>query len=216
MTVKIEKTESKIFVYGPYNTLFVEGAKMLAGRWNAPMWVFDIRDQADVVALCMECYGTDGTAVDQVDVMVTVEDGSASVLKSHCSAFTLFGRTVAKATGRDSGAKLGEGIILKSGGFDSGGSAKNWKTLAEDDTRFLMRDVSKKLVDQHSNEHIKVEIVATNCNIEKSGKVELLAELERLESRKAEIINMLNNMVSVPEMPVKYNDKGIHMELADD
>jgi len=46
----------------------------------------------------------------------------------------LFGRTIACAFGRDSGAKLGDGIIWIYGIKKSGGSVKNWYTEVREAT----------------------------------------------------------------------------------
>jgi hypothetical protein len=46
------------------------------------------------------------------------------------------GREVARAFGRDSGAKLGPDVVVRAGGFHSGGSRKNWRITVKDGTSF--------------------------------------------------------------------------------
>lgn len=154
--IKIKTDEKYITVESPYNSEFITKARNLAGKWVSPSWVFDIRNENDVRNACLEYYGSDGLGnADVVDVQVVIRDD----LYCTGSPITLFCRVLAEAFGRDSGAKLGDGIVLKEGGFDSGGSAKNWCTSANENTVLIMRDVSRKLVEQHDDETFKVDII---------------------------------------------------------
>jgi len=171
---KIETTDSQIIVTGDYNSAFVTKAQSLSGKWVSPSWFFDIRDEAAVRAASLECYGTDGGVADLVDVQITIPTYAHGM--GSCKPIELFGRSIARAFGRDSGAKLGTGIVLVEGGFTSGGSMKNWCTDVKDNTVVIMRDVSRKLFELHNDDDFIVELIEP----EKS-KEELLDDAVRDE-----------------------------------
>lgn len=193
MTTIIKTTETTITVQGDYNQEFIDQARRLGGKWDAPKWVFDIREETAVRAASLECYGTDGNIVDLVDVQVTIpEDVSHNYSNGKQRPLELFGRTIARAFGRDSGAKTGDGIVVKAGGFRSGGSMKNWRTINEDNTVIIMRDVSRALVAKHDehypeNECFDVEILERTTPVS-----QLQDEKEKLLTRLAEIDATLN------------------------
>ena len=183
MNIQIEKNENIISVTADYNDEFVKVAHTMGGKWHSPSWVFDIREEDLVRSTCLKIYGTDGVNADLVDVQITLNDFDAK----KCAPIVIFGKTVARAFGRDSGAKIGTGIVIKSGKFGSGGSAKNWLTIAEDGTSFIMRDVSRSLVEANMEKSIQAEIISeTDIDIEA-----LKAEKEKLVARLAEIENLL-------------------------
>jgi len=138
MKIKIHTTTTTITVSSPYNSDFVTSARRLGGRFDETPknWVFDIRDEERVRDLCLACYGDNGRVRDTVTLRVTwKEEGGASR-----RAISIHGRTIATAFGRDSGARTGEGIVTLAGGFDSGGSMKNWSTRVNGGTIVLVRD----------------------------------------------------------------------------
>jgi hypothetical protein len=183
MNFQIEKNENTISVTADYNDEFVKVARTMGGKWHSPSWVFDIREEDLVRSTCLKIYGTDGVNTDLVDVQITLNDFDAK----KCAPIVIFGKTVARAFGRDSGAKIGTGIVIKSGKFGSGGSAKNWLTTAENGTSFIMRDVSRSLVEANIEKSIHTEIISeTDIDIEA-----LKAEKEKLIARLAEIENLL-------------------------
>ena len=74
-------------------------------------------------------------------------------------AITVLGQTVAKASGRDSGAFIPKVVSLMSGNVNSGGSMKNWGTCADDGTTFqfrIPRYIFDKNVNRYSNWDIKI------------------------------------------------------------
>lgn len=190
MTVKLVKTEKTVSVEAPYNSIFVGQARRLGGRWNDSAWVFDIRELPEVQDLCMQAYGSDGERVDQVDVEVAVNDDQFYQLRG---PLEIYGRQVARAFGRDSGAKIADGILVKSGDFVSDGSMKNWATSATEGTIFVMRDVSRQAVEDFSHESITVKIIASNKSgfEESQDREALIKELAELEARAAEIKELL-------------------------
>ena len=133
-----EISGEKLLVQSPYNSLFVEEAHKLNGRWVKPHWVFDARDEARVDALLSEFYGVDSAGVgDFCTLRIEWTDSGEGPPQGPIG---VRGRTIATAHGRNSGAKLGEGVILLAGNFDSAGSTKNWVTAVASGTIVLVRD----------------------------------------------------------------------------
>lgn len=190
MEIKIETSEDRVQVHTPYHPHFPQRARALGGRWDnsCRCWMFDRRDEGRIRELCREIYGTDGSdaaASDLVTVRVTVGQDDWS---EHTGALYLYGRQVARARGRDSGAKLGEGVVLLSGGVCSDGSMKNWYTTARPGTVLEIRDVPRRAVEENGvPREVEVEIVGESTDYDA-----LRAERERLTARIAEIDAILN------------------------
>lgn len=188
MKITITTASEKITVVAPYNAEFVSGAKRLNGRWSKPAWVFDARDADRVRALCVECYGTDGTTADLVTLRITWTRAEYAEL----GPIAVRGRTVARAAGRDSGAQLGDDVVILDGEFRSGGSMKNWRTVAQAGTIALVRDFPRAaaealVADSDSDSRvyaIEPEAPAVDADA-------LRAERERLVARIAEIDRLL-------------------------
>jgi len=136
--VTLEKRGTKLAVRSPYSALFVSKAKEFGGKWDGEdtTWTFDIRDEARVKDLCVRYYGSDGVTDD----VCTLRVAFTRDVGADACPFTVFGRVVARARGRDSGAKLGDGVICLAGRARSGGSVKNWQTVLTGGTVVLIRD----------------------------------------------------------------------------
>lgn len=193
MTVQIKSDGQNISVYSPYNPDFPRAAKQLGGKWDpaARAWTFDARDEQRVRDLCVEIYGTDGNTPtgDLITIRVTVKPDSRWYADKGGLFFA--GRCVAYARGRDSGARLGDGVVVLEGGFKSGGSMKNWTTKCSDDGAvFEIRDVPRaKAIEakEASASYIdSVEIIEQNVS-----KSALEEEKQRLLARIAEIDALL-------------------------
>lgn len=206
--MKIIEADNKIIVGDtPYNELFVDMARDLAGKFVNGSWVFDIRDKNAVLEACLYAYGENGIITNKCDIKVTLAD---DVSLCYCTKpFVMFGRTIARVYNRDSGAVMGDGVVVNSGGFTSGGSAKNYRVCHHDNTSFTLRDVSKVLVDEFEKEGYTIEIISVDSNI-CIDRNALIAELNQLEKRKEEIMLMLSTDDS------SHNDDGIHKDLLED
>lgn len=183
--VSITGSGDRLMVASPYNASFVRRARTLGGKFVDRVWTFDARDEARVRALCHEVYGTDGVESDLCTVRVMFECGLARL----CAPIAIGGRTVARATGRDSGATLGDDVVVLEGGFTSGGSYKNWKTLVLDGTSVLIRNFPRQVALK------KIAAGETGISIEDEGAMvdreALTAEKIRLDARIAEIDRLL-------------------------
>jgi hypothetical protein len=180
-TVEIETTSKNVIVTSPYQPDFPKLARTIGGRWKNPSWIFDIRDESRVRELCRHIYGTDGTTGEMVTLKVTVPtdeyDRSLSLYVA--------GRQVARAFDRDSGARLGEGIVLIKGSFYSGGSRKNPVIGVEAETVFEIRDVPRAAAG-NIPDWCTAEIVDETID-----KEALETELKKIEERAAEIRRIL-------------------------
>lgn len=176
--VSIASTGTKVEVKAPYHPDFPHNAKRLGGKWNNSAWSFDARDEDRVRELCRKIYGTDGTSADLVSVRLTAKTDITALQGGIFAA----GRCVARATGRDSGAKLGDGVILLSGRVTSGGSMKNWRTYVIEGSVVEVRDVPRAAISDIDTNDWTIEIVEAG-----DRTAVLRAERDRLIARLAEI-----------------------------
>ena len=102
----------------------------------------------------------------------------------------MFGKTIATAYSRDSGAKLGADVALIKGSICSGGSVKNWNTEIDRDTVINLYNVPvtmyEKEKDSYNPEEIKIETGGADTD-------RLREEKERLLKRIAEIDELLSD-----------------------
>ena len=188
MAINISRTDTHIVVKSIYNKEFVAKAHNLAGKYNDrdKSWSFDIRDEADVLEACYLCYGEDGYRSNLCDVQISLPEGYFA----YQDTINFYGRPIARAFGRDSGAKLFDGIKIVEGGFDSGGSMKNWTTRALKGTVIVLRDVSYPLVTSTTfdeDENVHVEIISHTESGITADQADLVKEKAQLLARLAEI-----------------------------
>ena len=124
MTVELIIIGENIIVRTPFDAGFIKKARALAGMWRGEAWEFPASQEDRVRELCHTTFGTDGSPVATVTLRVTAT-ANISVIRD---SFRIGGRTIAWATARYSGARLGRYIVHLSGRIDSGGSRKYWTT----------------------------------------------------------------------------------------
>ena len=156
-TVSIQKNGSEISITSPYHSLWVAFCKRRNGKWRNSAWVLDARDESAVREALLKYFGTDGIASAPTCSLRVTFVSAESV---YCGPVAVAGRTIARASGRDSGARIGDGVIFESGKPTSGGSAKNWTTVIKEGSVALVRDfplaTAEKLIADHPD---KYEIV---------------------------------------------------------
>lgn len=137
----IQTTATQLRLSAPYNPDFNGPAKTkLGAQWDGEYWCFDIRDQDAVLKLIEAKYGwLMGMPLVSVNIKFN-EDRHFG--QGPC---ILLGRVIAAATGRDSGAKLGNGVRLMDGVVKSGGSTKNWTTEIRAGSEFVVHDVPMQM-----------------------------------------------------------------------
>jgi hypothetical protein len=159
----IPTKDNGIAVVTPYNSTFVVGARRLAGKWGAVTlpsggteraWLFPAEVRHDVLALLREVYGEDGTVpVETTRLRVRVDLDERGLDTGAKTNVVIGGREIAHVYGRDSGARLGANVVLRSGKFSSGGSMKHPFIVIHDDTVIdlprLPRPMAEKLIAAH-------------------------------------------------------------------
>lgn len=178
----------QVKVVSPYNAQFVQKCRNLRGKFKDGAWWFDDSIIDYVREAMIQFYGTTGEIPFETCTLLIRDYTSYSDYRSACM---LFGRTIAKAFGRDSGARLGDDIVFISGRYDSGGSVKNWRTEIGNAT-FEMRnfpvpsldlpDVKKAIEEgwcevKHSQKKRDPEVIKAEIELLKAKITELESEL---------------------------------------
>jgi hypothetical protein len=184
--IAIKTQNGNIAVTSPYNPEFVTKAKKLGGRWNSATktWDFDERNIESVRTTLKDVYGQDDRPTKLVSVKVVL----TKELSVWQGPVTLFGRVIASASGRDSGARIGEGVAFEKGSPDSGGSVKNWHTEVSSNSIILIHDLPEVAITEKldwSDSYGTFEILNNNPVIDRtsleSEKVALLDRLAEIE-----------------------------------
>jgi hypothetical protein len=194
--LSITKTASEVHVQSPYNALFVKGARLLSGKFSGGVWTFDVRDEDRVRSLCGDVYGSDGVISNTCTVRLEMPRGASATRE----AIDFYGFTLARAFGRDSGAKISEGIVVLEGGFYSSGSVKNWATMAKDGTVVLLREFPRHRAQRIVSGEEKSEWPGWTVTIEDERPP---VDIQALEDEKARLLSRLeeieNTLSSVRE-----------------
>lgn len=184
--IKTAKNENGTYdIYTPYNKKFVTSIKRIGGaKWNASAraWNIPAVGIEDARSATEECYGEADIPTEQEMVTIRVKfKDEYSELRGGIEAF---GKTLARAWGRDSGAKVGDGVVLEAGEITSGGSMQNWKTIAKAGATFRLVVPENIYNKEKDEDEWDVEIVE-DAKIDK--RAALIAEREKLLARLAEI-----------------------------
>lgn len=184
---QIEVTGDSAAIVTPYNPEFVKKIKLLGGKWDgdSKTWNVDARSIDSVRDAMQEVYGRDDNTL--VSELVSVKVSVAEEMSTYHGAVTLFGKTIASAWGRDSGARIGEGVAFTKGAPKSGGSVKNWHTIVPAGCEFILHDVAKNVIREVDG--IEYEIIEAGTTINREA---LEAEKAKLVKRLAEIEALLN------------------------
>lgn len=134
-------------VYTPYNAEFVSKIKTTIGgrKWNSTKKCWTVPETAvnQVRELMYQCYGrTDVDEGETVKIRVTV----TNEIKNYGAPITIFGKTIAKAYSRDSGARVGDDVVFCVGAPTSGGSRNYWCTQIDEGCVFEVNDVNVNMI----------------------------------------------------------------------
>lgn len=185
-----DKENFQIRTKTPYNKNFVEKARNLRGKWDREVeeWVFDDNIEDYIKKALLECYGTTGEGVVETCNLLIKEQ----TLDQKWGSVELFGRSIARAFGRNSGAELCNGIIWLSGEYKSGGSMKNWYTEIEDGTF----EIQEFPIERTKFEDVQTAIKEGWCEIKtpkkKRTKEEIESEIKKYEKILEELKTELN------------------------
>ena len=190
--MKITAKDGKAYVSTPYNKDFVTKVKQIGGaRWNGSerCWVIPESEISTARAYMREVYGE--TDLPDEEERVTVDVTFLEMVQDWHDGVTVFGRQLCRAFGRDSGAKVGDGVTLIEGEIGSGGSRANWTTVVHEGAKFRIRNLAKAALQIESDYNIKVEEVKEDG----VNKEALRIEREKLLARLAEINALLGEEI---------------------
>ena len=181
---------SQTAVYTPYNASFVSAIRKIGGaRWDAEgkAWMVPTASLPQVREIMRNIWGEDDRmdTVKRVSVRLTFRE----ICSAECRPVEILGKTVSQAYGRDSGARPGDDVAFEAGGPRSGGSRANWRSIVEEGSVAILRNVPEAMLDKAElPEGVTMEV------IEDSGidRAALMAEKEKLLARLAEIESLLN------------------------
>ena len=193
MDISITVKDEIVNIYVPYNKEFISEIKNIgSAKWNSDEKCWTVPEEYidNVREMMVHIYGySDISKNETVKVTVKFLEGVAETKDS----VKIFGKDVSKATSRDSGARVGENVVLVSGKIESGGSRVYWESQVEEGTIFSLSKVNKNVFDKEKNNPpYKIEIFDVKDEVER--KSELIAEKEKLLSRISEIDKILENM----------------------
>lgn len=189
MKITIENGRAKVST--PYNADFVAKIKGIGGsRWEASnkCWSVPAESVDQVREIMMAVYGrTDQTTEKTCTIRLTFE-------KSMCeyrAPVAIYGKTIASAFGRDTGARAGDDVAFVEGKPASGGSVKNWTSIVPSGSVVVLYNVPESMLSRELPAGVAAEVISNEVN-----RDELLQEKERLLARLAEIEALLLEEVS--------------------
>lgn len=188
--MKITIKDTDTYLDTPYNPEFVSAIKAIGGaRWDAN------RREWRVPAACVDqareimrrVYGECDLADDvrRVTVNITFDE---KVYSDDRQALIIFGKHIARAYGRDSGASVGDDVSFLSGKPTSGGSRANYYAIVPAGAVAQLRNVPETLLSEKLPDGVRYEIVPDTTPPDRAV---LLAEKERLLARLAEIDKLI-------------------------
>ena len=187
MDIKIIDSNGKADIYTPYNAEFVRAVKNCGAKWNKAnsCWTVEAGHIDTVREIMRRIWGRDD---QDRGTCVTVQLTFARPAIGECEPVTCYGRTVARAFGRDSGAVAGDGVAFVIGAPESGGSVKNWKTVVPEGCIIRMTDVP---LEMFTRGDLPEGVIAELIDGEDTKLAALREEREKLMARLAKINEIL-------------------------
>ena len=188
ITVTITNETAQVLC--PYNQQVISTLKNLGGRWDRAdrTWNVPLRAEAEARAALVAAFGTDGSS-ETAAVVVTVEVTARELIIGDLDAVTFCGVTLARATGRDSGAEVGPAASLISGEITSGGSRANWETQVKEGATFRV-EMPRAALDLAVGEMWSYRII-TSTDDQRDAltarREALLDELAKIDANLAEL-----------------------------
>lgn len=157
--VKLTNGTDRLWLTTPYNHEFARAARDLGGKWQAQsrVWSFDPRDGHRIAQVCRDIYGYDWLSLDASTlktVRLTLRPDHRKVDQLTTSTeLWACGRQVLKRWRRDEAVKLGESVVLLSGGFRQSGGSVRYPAigLPKDNTVLLIRDVPPAMAEREQD-----------------------------------------------------------------
>lgn len=194
-TVSITTDGQTVTLDAPYDAALPPRARELHGRFDRErkVWTFDARDLERVKTLARDIYGTDGSDADEPPVTLVVDLAKLGVDR-WARGVSLVGREVAYRPARDDAVRLGPGVVLLAGVFESsGGSRANPCLGSLSGITVEVRDLARASAEQVMAQHPGAATLAGGDHVDVQA---LRAERARLQARLAEIAILLDGPVS--------------------
>lgn len=186
LKIKIENGIAKICT--PYNPEFVKRIKMIGNaRWLGPEKCWCVpEDAVEAVRELMEdIYGCSDISENKTVTLRLEFESEYSILKGDVC---FFGKVLAHAYGRDTGAKVGDDVSFVKGEATSGGSSKNWESIVKEGSIVVLTNVNENIYKKYKSvSGVKVSLVEKDS----INRKKLQEEKERLLQRIAEIDKVL-------------------------
>lgn len=176
------KENGKIEISTPYNQDFVKEIKAFGAKWNSLKKTWDIIDELEehVVELLKKHYGYGANVYKYITIK------SCDYTTALNSAYTIAGRPICRAFGRDSGATVCDQIAFLSGNPTSGGSMKNWRTVINKGSVIKIFNATDAILEA-VKEHDCFELVEVDTGNKKDALLKrkniLMQELAEIEEK---------------------------------
>ena len=182
MKIVVENGNAR--VYTPYNKEFAKAIKNIGqAKWQEGAWVVPAHMVDAVREIMLDIYGeSDISTTEKVDVKVTFNES----FDAYQSAVTMFGKTIARAYGRDKRVDVGEDVAFIKGAPKATGSVKNWYTEIPEKSVCIVSNVPETMLNEELPEGVTAEVLKKTVD-----RKALEEEKERLLARIAEIDNLL-------------------------
>lgn len=182
--MRIETKDGKAYIYTPYNSKFVQKIKRVSSaKWDPKhgAWVVNVEYVPAVRKIMADVYGESDIPAEgkRYDIKLTFHKECSR----ECDGVYFFGKCLAYAYGRDSGAKIGEGVCYLDGDCKSGGSVRRWQSIVKKGSVVMVYDVPESLArSEKPVDGVDFEFIERTPD-----KDTLLREKESLLARIAEI-----------------------------
>lgn len=191
--LRIETNGDKIDVFTPYNKQFINDIKKIgSAKWNPnnKCWTLPVDYITNVREVMKEVFGNsdiENNETIRVKIKFIYDESACQ------EPIKIFGKNVSVAHGRDSGAKVGEDVILENGEINSGGSARYWTSEVSKGSIFSLLNVNKNVFTKEKNNPLyEIEILEIIEEVQKSES--LIEEKKRLLARIEEIDKILEKI----------------------
>lgn len=192
MKFKIDIKGDKADIYSPKNPYFTKRVKKIGGStWTGNAWRIPTVAVDAARKFLIEEYGENDITFDRkIKVRMVAKDdvfGDDDFPLKVCA----FGKILAEAYHRDSGAYVGEDVIMISGDIGSKGSAKYPCVYIKAGSEFIITNVPRSFFERlkEKEKRFDFEVIAENVD----ARAMLEAEKKALLNRICEIDKMLSS-----------------------
>lgn len=189
MNIKIKIEGDKAYIYSPKNPLFTQRVKKIGGAvWTGTAWRIPAVAVDVARKFLLDEYGENDITVDKKIKVKLVAKENIYGENDYPLKACAFGKILAEAYGRDSGAYVGEDVILISGEMNSGGSMRRPYVYINDGSEFVITNVPKAYFErmkEKEEERFDIEVIEEEVDkaaleVEKKALLDRINEIDRL------------------------------------